>query len=42
VTTAQIAASLRRWGRFNHSVALSGICLWPPTRSVAGSATGAR
>jgi hypothetical protein len=29
VTTAQIAASLRRWGRFNHSVALGGPLQYP-------------
>ncbi len=29
VTTAQIAASLRRWGRFNHSVALCGPLQYP-------------
>jgi hypothetical protein len=28
-TTAQIAASLRRWGRFNHSVALCGPLHYP-------------
>ena len=29
VTTAEIAASLRRWGRFNHSVALCGPLHYP-------------
>ena len=29
VTTAQIATSLRRWGRFNHSVALCGPLHYP-------------
>jgi len=29
VTTAQIAASLRRWGRFNHSIALCGPLHYP-------------
>jgi hypothetical protein len=29
VTTAQIAASLRHWGRFNHSVALCGPLQYP-------------